>query len=71
MLSEPLKAVIAQTLCRSKDGRRVAAFEILLVYKLWLATKDFNRRLEQASGEQPESRTPPKTEAEAAATSPA
>ncbi len=31
MLSESLKAVIAQTLCRSKDGRRVAAFEILLV----------------------------------------
>ncbi|HTE19630.1 MAG TPA: type IV pilus twitching motility protein PilT [Armatimonadota bacterium] len=31
MLSEALKAVIAQTLCRSKDGRRVAAFEILLV----------------------------------------
>jgi len=31
MLSESLKAVIAQTLCRTKDGRRVAAFEILLV----------------------------------------
>jgi twitching motility protein PilT len=31
MLSEALKAVIAQTLCRTKDGRRVAAFEILLV----------------------------------------
>jgi twitching motility protein PilT len=31
MLSESLKAVIAQTLCRSKDGKRVAAFEILLV----------------------------------------
>jgi twitching motility protein PilT len=31
MLSETLKAVIAQTLCRTKDGRRVAAWEILLV----------------------------------------
>lgn len=31
MLSESLKAVIAQTLCRSVDGRRVAAYEILLV----------------------------------------
>ena len=31
MLSESLKAVIAQTLCRTKDGRRVAALEILLV----------------------------------------
>ena len=31
MLSESLKAVIAQTLCRTKEGRRVAAFEILLV----------------------------------------
>jgi twitching motility protein PilT len=31
MLSESLKAVIAQTLCRTKDGKRVAAFEILLV----------------------------------------
>jgi len=31
MLSESLKAVIAQTLCRTKEGRRVAALEILLV----------------------------------------
>ena len=31
MLSESLKAVIAQTLCRTVDGRRVAAFEILLI----------------------------------------
>jgi len=31
MLSESLKAVIAQTLCRTKEGRRVAAFEVLLV----------------------------------------
>ena len=31
MLSETLKAVIAQTLCRTKDGRRVSAMEILLV----------------------------------------
>ncbi|MFN3651060.1 MAG: type IV pilus twitching motility protein PilT [Armatimonadota bacterium] len=31
MLSESLKAVIAQTLCRTKDGRRAAAFEILLI----------------------------------------
>ncbi len=31
MLSESLKAVIAQTLCRTVDGRRVAAFEVLLV----------------------------------------
>jgi twitching motility protein PilT len=31
MLSESLKAVIAQTLCRTKEGRRVAAMEILLV----------------------------------------
>jgi twitching motility protein PilT len=31
MLSESLKAVIAQTLCRTTDGRRVAAFEVLLV----------------------------------------
>jgi twitching motility protein PilT len=31
MLAETLKAVIAQTLCRSKDGRRVAAWEILLI----------------------------------------
>jgi twitching motility protein PilT len=31
MLSESLKAVIAQTLCRTKDGKRVAAFEILLI----------------------------------------
>ena len=31
MLSEALKAVIAQTLCRTKDGKRVAALEILLV----------------------------------------
>jgi twitching motility protein PilT len=31
MLSESLKAVIAQTLCRTKEGRRAAAFEILLV----------------------------------------
>lgn len=31
MLSEALKAVIAQTLCRTKDGRRVAALEILLI----------------------------------------
>jgi twitching motility protein PilT len=31
MLSETLKAVIAQTLCRTKEGRRVAAWEILLI----------------------------------------
>lgn len=31
MLSESLKAVIAQTLCRTTDGRRAAAFEILLI----------------------------------------
>ena len=31
MLSESLKAVIAQTLCRTKDGRRAAAFEVLIV----------------------------------------
>jgi twitching motility protein PilT len=31
MLSESLKAVIAQTLCRTTDGRRVAAFEILIM----------------------------------------
>jgi twitching motility protein PilT len=31
MLSESLKAVIAQTLCRTKEGKRVAALEILLV----------------------------------------
>lgn len=31
MLSETLKAVIAQTLCRTKDGRRCSALEILLV----------------------------------------
>jgi twitching motility protein PilT len=31
MLSESLKAVIAQTLCRTKEGRRVAAFEVLIV----------------------------------------
>ncbi len=31
MLSESLKGVIAQTLLRTKDGRRVAAHEILLV----------------------------------------
>ncbi len=31
MLSETLKAVIAQTLCRTKDGRRTAAWEILLI----------------------------------------
>jgi len=31
MLSESLKAVIAQTLCRTKEGKRVAAFEILLM----------------------------------------
>jgi len=31
MLSESLKAVIAQTLCKTKEGRRVAAFETLLI----------------------------------------
>jgi twitching motility protein PilT len=31
MLSEALKAVIAQTLCRTVDGKRIAALEILLV----------------------------------------
>jgi twitching motility protein PilT len=31
MLSESLKGVIAQTLLRTKDGKRVAAHEILLV----------------------------------------
>lgn len=31
MLSETLKGVVAQTLLRTKDGKRVAAFEILLV----------------------------------------
>lgn len=31
MLSESLKAVIAQTLCRTVDGKRVAALEILLI----------------------------------------
>jgi len=31
MLSESIKAVIAQTLCRTVDGRRIAALEILLV----------------------------------------
>ncbi len=31
MLSESLKAVIAQTLCRTVDGKRVAALEILLM----------------------------------------
>ncbi len=31
MLSETLKAVIAQTLCRTTDGKRCAALEILLV----------------------------------------
>jgi twitching motility protein PilT len=31
MLSETLKAVVAQTLLRTKEGRRVAAFEILLI----------------------------------------
>ena len=31
MLSEALKAVIAQTLLRTKEGRRVAAFEVLLI----------------------------------------
>jgi twitching motility protein PilT len=31
MLSESLKGVIAQTLCRKKGGGRVAALEILLV----------------------------------------
>jgi twitching motility protein PilT len=31
MLAESLKAVIAQTLCRTKEGKRVAALEILLV----------------------------------------
>jgi twitching motility protein PilT len=31
MLSEALKGVIAQTLLRTKDGKRVAAHEILLV----------------------------------------
>jgi twitching motility protein PilT len=31
MLSESIKAVIAQTLCRTVDGKRIAALEILLV----------------------------------------
>lgn len=31
MLSEALKAVIAQNLCRTTDGRRAAAFEVLLI----------------------------------------
>lgn len=31
MLAESLKGVIAQTLCRTKDGRRAAAFEILIM----------------------------------------
>jgi twitching motility protein PilT len=31
MLSESLKAVIAQTLCRTVDGKRISALEILLV----------------------------------------
>jgi twitching motility protein PilT len=31
MLSETLKAVIAQTLCRTVEGRRVAAWEILMI----------------------------------------
>ncbi len=31
MLSESLKAVIAQTLCRTTDGRRVAAHEVLII----------------------------------------
>jgi twitching motility protein PilT len=31
MLSEALKAILAQNLCRTTDGRRVAAFEVLLI----------------------------------------